>query len=157
MALDTRFGPPCLKRVTLHERCSRTLRPYHDNLFHYCLQQAWEEKAAELDADHLDRWREEVAASLTASAWGGSSSALDQVIVNVAPSRVNDHLLIVRANKITTKVYCLMNKWDKNKLQIPRSPHVLCFVVCAHKSRTSKEQTSMPGDPWRPSFVSCPA
>ncbi|CAM9499042.1 unnamed protein product [Ectocarpus fasciculatus] len=39
---------------------------------------AWEEKAAELDADHLDSWREEVAASLTASAWGGSSSALDQ-------------------------------------------------------------------------------
>ncbi|CAN0026522.1 unnamed protein product, partial [Scytosiphon promiscuus] len=40
---------------------------------------AWEEKAAELDADHLDKWREEVAASLTASAWGGSSSALDQL------------------------------------------------------------------------------
>lgn len=40
---------------------------------------AWEEKAAELDANHLDSWREEVAASLTASAWGGSSSALDQV------------------------------------------------------------------------------
>ncbi|CAM9568169.1 unnamed protein product, partial [Ectocarpus sp. 12 AP-2014] len=39
---------------------------------------AWEEKAAELDANHLDSWREEVAASLTASAWGGSSSALDQ-------------------------------------------------------------------------------
>ncbi|CBJ34021.1 hypothetical protein Esi_0871_0001 [Ectocarpus siliculosus] len=40
---------------------------------------AWEEKAAELDANHLDSWREEVAASLTASAWGGSSSALDQL------------------------------------------------------------------------------
>lgn len=40
--------------------------------------QAWEEKAAELDAEHLDEWREKVAANLTASAWGGSSSALDQ-------------------------------------------------------------------------------
>lgn len=46
---------------------------------------AWEEKAAELDADHLDKWREEVAASLTASAWGGSSSPLDQVRVGNTP------------------------------------------------------------------------
>ncbi|KAG5182125.1 hypothetical protein JKP88DRAFT_245805 [Tribonema minus] len=40
---------------------------------------AWEEKAAELDARHLEQWREHVARSLAASAWGGSSSALDHL------------------------------------------------------------------------------
>eukprot|EP00752_Nemacystus_decipiens_P016245 g14525.t1 len=50
---------------------------------------AWEEKAAELDADHLDHWREEVAASLTASAWGGSSSPLDQDVAGMLRDAIN--------------------------------------------------------------------
>jgi len=63
----------------------RTLIPCaplpHASIRDLILDKAWEEKAAELDADHLDKWREEVATSLTASAWGGSSSPLDQVRV----------------------------------------------------------------------------
>ncbi|CAM9840958.1 unnamed protein product, partial [Sphacelaria rigidula] len=63
---------------------------------------AWEEKAAELDAEHLDKWREEVAAGLTASAWGGSSSALDQLasqhqreILRMETRQANDWTLLL--------------------------------------------------------------
>lgn len=79
--------------------------------------QAWEEKAAELDAEHLDEWREEVAASLTASAWGGNSSALDQAITVTC-------LADRRATLVRTKRNVMSQK------MVIRTEEVVFFLTC---------------------------